>query len=187
MSLPSLLRHHGRHLSHRKRTCWAARWCRSSFNQEIEKKNRTQPLSIYFWSKLHASNICFINRIECIYKRWDSEQKCCGGIKVYTPAALALTAPWGNLDRNFFLTSSPANFSLETLLRHWFFRDQRNAKNLGNQLQPQLLGWKPIDNITSYERTDAFPSVQLLLDIIFYANTLNHLFLENPFSFGKDE
>ena len=93
-------RHQSRHLSHRKRTCWAARWCRSSFNQEIEK-NRTQPLSIYFWSKLHASNICFINRIEYIYKRWDSEQKCCGGIKVYTPAALALTAPRGKLGPEF--------------------------------------------------------------------------------------
>ena len=160
-------RHHRRQLSHRKQTCWAARWCRSSFNQEIERKNRTQPLSIYFWSKLHASNIC-LNRIKYICKRWDSEQKCCGGIKVYTPAALALTGPLGETWAGISFLLLPQQTSL---WRRFLGIDSSEIKKmpkiLGNQLQPPLLGWKPINNRTSYERTDAFPSVHLLLDIIF--------------------
>ena len=180
-------RHYCRNFSHRKRICWAARWCRSLFNQEIERKNRTQPLSIYFWSKLHASNIC-LNRIKYICKRWDSEQKCCGGIKVYTPVALALTGPLGETSAGISFLLLPQQTSL---WRRFLGIDSSEIKEMpkifGNQLQPQLLGWKPINNITSYERTDAFPFAHLLLDIIFDVNTLNHLFLENPFSFGKDE
>ena len=95
--------------------------------------------------------------------------------------------PGGNLGRNFFFTSSQQT----SLWRRFLGIDSSEIKEMpkifGNQLQPPLLGWKPINNITSYERTDAFPSVHLLLDIIFYANTLNHLFIENPFSFGKHE
>ena len=94
--------------------------------------------------------------------------KCCGGIKVYTPAALALTGPLGEAWAGISFLLLPQQTSL---WRRFLGIDSSEIKEMpkifGNQLQPPLLGWKPINNITSYERTDAFLFVHLLRDIIF--------------------